>query len=161
MENPIGKKRREKLEEINSKFVQLEENVNLFAEKIDKIESFITEFQEQWKVIFSFMTAEEEEPSQAEIDKAQKEQMEMFEIVIQNALLGIWNKPENQKAIQTFVSSLGGGGVGDDPLANIQNEDGSLNLQGAIQAWKQLKGGGVPMVPSKAGATSSGKSTGY
>lgn len=167
MRNPIGKFRREKLEEINSKIESFQEKFDLYEKMVEDSKPIIEDVLEKIDVLFQFTVVDDTPPTPAEIKEMEEQQRtagKEMELMIQNAIIGMWNKPENQKAISTFINGLSGGGGPEDVLQNIQNEDGSLNFAGAIEAWRALKGSAPKMVGATgvpASGTSRGKSTGY
>ena len=147
MKNPIGKFKREKLEEI-----QLE--IESFKEKINLLESFIVDFNSFKDEVSLFMTKfdnlleeifpEEEPLTEEDLKKQQEEQLKQFEEVIAAAIMNILNKPENQAAIEQFIMSFQAGpsafqnmGI---PMENLLNKEGELDPLKAIFAWWGSRG---------------------
>lgn len=164
MENPIGRKKREKLEEISLEAKGINEKLNsftVFIEDFDKI-------KEQVNILFEFMVEENTEPTATEIKemeeaqaKVQKEIAEQMEITIQNALINLVNKPENQTAITNFANQFSQGMQGKGQLSGIMLEDGSVNWVAALEKFMSGRGVGQPQLQGQPQAQRKGKSTGY
>ena len=173
MKRPIKEFKLEILEEIKSQTLPLEEKFNLINEKlvnyekiIDDSKTMVSEYREKFDVLFNFFTQEEPEPSEDEIKKQQEEAQEQMSIMIQNAIVTMLNKPENQEAIGNMISNILGqatGGAGGSPLDNLFGEDGGLNMNVAAKliADNFKKGSSTRLPVGQPVASRSGKSTGY
>ena len=168
MKNPLKKFREEILTEIKVETELLKENFNLLTEKLEVYEKTISEYQEKFDILFNFFTAEEEQPTAAEIEQQQKEAQEQMTAVIQNAFVNMVNKPENQKAINDFVNSIlsqaTGGAMGGPAIGGwdqLTNEDGSLNIGFAIGKFLESRTPGRTQLVGQPVSGRSGKSTGY
>lgn len=165
MKNPIGKFKREKLEEISLEA----KGINL---KLNKFDLFILDFEkikEQVNVLFGFMVEENTEPTATELKEMEEEQKAMqeqiaqqMEVTIQNALISLVNKPENQKSIMDFANQFSQGMQGKGSLANMVDADGNPNWWAMFERFMQSKGmGQLPGPGSQPAAQRKGKSTGY
>lgn len=164
MRNPIGKFKREKLEEINLEAKQINE-------KLNKVDSFMEDFdtiKEQVNVLFSFMVEENTEPTieerkemEEQQAKMQKEIQEQMEQSIQNALINLVNKKENQEAIMNFANQFSQGMQGKGALAGFVDAEGQPNWAGIIEHFMKSRGMGQPPFAGGQPSQSKGKSTGY
>jgi len=167
MKNPIGKIRREKLEEISSTALTIESNFNFMMEKIgvlesiqNEVSSFKEDFKEIKEVLFYVPTPEE----QAEQEQSAQEQVDNMKMIVRGAISDMLADPKNQEAIQTWINQFMGGvqgaktgqdvfGMGWDQLTN---KDGELDwMKAAFALFSQKKGSPIT------GTSSSGRKTGY
>ena len=161
IKNPIGKFRREKLEEISLEAKQINE-------KFNKVDAFIDDFEKikgQINVLFEFMVEENTEPTAEEIKEMEEQAkavQEQMETTIQNALINLVNKPENQKSIMDFAEQFSQGLQGKGSLANLVDADGNPNWVAMIEKLMSNRGmGGQPQLQGQPAAQTKGKSTGY
>lgn len=163
MENPIGRKKREKLEEINLE-------AKAINEKLNKVDEFIVDFdkiKEQINILFDFMVEENTEPTAQEIAEQEKQMKEaqeqiaqQMEVTIQNALINLVNKPENQKSIMEFANQFSQGLQGKGGMAGMVNAEGNPDWLGIFEYFAKGKGG-QPQLQGQPAAQRKGKSTGY
>jgi len=147
-----------KLKRIKQRFLALEEKVNLASEKLASLESFQTDMIDlkgKFDILFEMFTAQQSEEMTPEEIKEQeeaiKENMEMIKTMVQQAIIEMLAKKENQEAIHAFASqftaSMTGqaGGLPFD-LAAASDADGNLDPIKAGFMWlatraKEGKGG--------------------
>ena len=167
MDNPIGRKKREELGKIKLEAEQANVILNTMSTKLEELELFITRFnsfEEKFQIIFEFMVEENTEPTAEDIQKMQemeKEVQEQMKVTIQNALLDLVNKPENQKAIMEFANQFSQGVQGKGQLAGMVDADGNPNWFGMAEKFLSGRNMGVPPQGAPAPAQRKSKSTGY
>ena len=146
MKNPIGKFKREKLEEINFKVDSFIEEFNSVKEKIVLLEVIQTDlgtFKEDFEQIKEVLFYEPTEEEIKEQEKAAQEQVDNMKLIVRAAISDMLADPKNQEAIQTFAGQFAGAVQGKSLAGweGITNEDGSLNWGVAIQMAQQQFGG--------------------
>ena len=141
-----------KIRKIKTRFESLEQNVNLVSEKLVEFDSFkedMTTLHEKFNHVYELFTTEEEELSEEEQKKLMEEQLEQMKAMVQGAIIDLVNKPENQKALQEFVSQFRGAMSG-DPMSmgfdmdSIMDKDGYVDPLKAALVWftNRTKGSG-------------------
>ena len=156
-----------KIKEIRKRFNLLEGNVNIISEKLVEFETIIEDinrFEEKFDMLLDDLTLDEPEISEEEQKKLMEEQAELMKVMIQSAIIDLVNKPENQKALQEFVSKFRGAMTG-DPMAmgfdieSLMDKDGYVDPLKAALVWftNRQKGSSEP---SKFSVTT-GKTGGY
>ena len=155
-----------KIQKIKTRFESLETNVNLISAKLVELDQFkedMSTFQEKFDHIYELFTQEEEELSEEEQKKMVEEQVEQMKGMVQSAIIDLVNKPDNQKALQEFVSQFRGAMSG-DPMAmgfdmdSIMDKDGYVDPLKAALVWFTNRTKGSGDAPKFSGT---GKKTGY
>ena len=168
MKNPFSQIKKEKLSKIELEIENFKHEFNSVKDSLvllDSIQNDVSNFITIMQPIIELFEQPEEEPSQEQIIKEQEEQMKQLEQVVQNALINLFNKEENQKAIMEFASRLQGGAAGFEgagfDMETILDKDGYVDPLRAAVMWftnrdKLVglpKGKGTPMSTSgKTGA---------
>ena len=170
IKNPMGRKKREKLDKISATALTIESNFNFVYEKLEELDLFISRFnvvEYKIQVIFDTFVVEDIEPTAQEIAEQEKQMKEaqeqisqQMEITIQNALINLVNKPENQKAIMDFAEQFSQGMQGKGQFSGMVDADGNPNIMAIIEKLMSNRGmGGQPKLQGQ--PQQKGKSTGY
>ena len=156
MKNPIGKFKREKLEEIKNLIDSFILEFNLVKENLvllDTIQNDLSTFKEDFEQIKEVLFYEPTPEEVQEQEKEAGEQIENMKLIVRSAITDMLNDETNQKALQEFVGQFIGGiqgaqagqdvfGMGWDQLTN---QDGELDWIKALFALlNQRSKGGSP-----------------
>ena len=160
MKNPLGKFRREQLEEINSKVDSFIEEFNLMKENLvllETIQNDVSSFKEEFEQIKAVLFYEPSPEELKEQEKQAQESVDEMKLIVRAAISDMLADPKNQEQIQAFLGQFSQAASGQSLAGweGIQNEDGSLNWGVAIQALqKQMggKGSSSPVGSGKKGA---------
>ena len=152
MDNPIGRFRREKLEEINLKVDSFIDKFDLIKEIIphlDSIQNEVSSFKEDFKEIKEVLFYEPSPEEIKEQEKAAQEQIDNMKMIVRGAISDMLEDPKNQENIKQWVDQFMGGvsgaqqgqdifGMGWDQLTN---KDGELDwMKAAFALFNQKKG---------------------
>lgn len=177
-----------KLKRIKERFRKLEKNVNLMSEKVSEIEFFrmefknftdefyklsekliaseeeLSQYKEKFNLIYDLIAVEEEQISEADMQKQQEESLTQMKEIVKTAIIEMWNKKENQEALNTFVTQFqattsgAAGGLPFD-VTQLQDKDGNWDIvKAGLLWWNSRQKGNMPKL---SGSGTSGKTTGY
>ena len=163
MKNPIGKFRREKLEEINFKVDSFIEEFNSIKENmvlLETIQNDLSTFKEDFEQIKEVLFYEPSEEELKEQEKAAQEQAAQMKLLIRAAISDMLADEKNQEAIKDFVSQFTGAGKSGQfagmAYDNFVDADGNPDWIKAIFTWFSQQGqkgkSTAPIASGKRGA---------